>query len=148
MFTVENRLSHGASDGVLPQALISAAQPAVDWRAFAITTYQQRRTHADMALRLSLADRVHTLTGREIALETIWLDRDEQVALAMVDSILFRYAGEQLIVLRPCALCGSGRFTSPPVTSRADVGYALSVWQPRHPECQPDDAINWLDNNE
>jgi hypothetical protein len=89
---------------------------------------------------------VHALTG--IAIEEVWVDHGEQVALTVVDGVPFRYAGEQLTVLRSCVLCGSGRFASPPVTSLADIGCALSAWQPRHLECQPDDPINWLDDSQ
>jgi hypothetical protein len=143
---MEYQLGQSTSGQWIAQPRTNGRLPNDDWKARAITIYHERRPHEDTILRMALADRVYALTG--IAIEEVWVDRDEQVVLAMVDSILFRYAGEQLTVLRPCALCGSGRITSPPLRSLADVGYALSAWQPRHPECQPDDSIHWHDSNE
>jgi hypothetical protein len=95
---------------------------------------------------MALAQRVHALTGRVISLDTVWIDSDAPVAIAGVDGILFRYTGQKLALIQPCALCGSGRLPSQALTSPADIGYALGAGQPRHPQCQPDDPVNWLDD--
>ena len=34
---------------------------------------------------------------------------------------------------------------SPPLATPADLGYALSAWQPLCPDLQPEDPPNWLD---
>lgn len=126
----------------------AAAAQGDDWKTRAIGTYRQRRQRDGAALRSALAQHVRALIGREVAADAMWVDLDQRVALATVDGVRFRWEPAQLVLLRPCALCGTGQFASPPLTSQADVGYALSVWQPRHPECQPDDPANWLDREE
>jgi hypothetical protein len=115
-----------------------------DWKARAITTYQQQRRDDGAALRLGLARHVRALTGRVVHADAIWVDLDGRMALATVDGVRFRWERDQLVILRPCALCGSGQFASAPLTDRAEIGYALSDWQPRHAQCQPDDPVNWL----
>lgn len=118
---------------------------AHDWQARAIAAYRQRRSDADAALRRGFAAHVRALTGRTIDEAAIWVDRAERAATALVDGVRFRYEAGQLALLRPCELCGSGSFASPPLNSPEDLGYALSAWQPRHPQCQPDDPTNWLE---
>jgi hypothetical protein len=115
-----------------------------DWKAQVIATYQQYRQSEGSALRRTLAQRVHALTGHELNEGAIWVDLDERIALATVDGVRFRWERDQLVLLRPCALCGSGQFASAPLTDQAEIGYALSDWQPHHPQCQPDDPVNWL----
>ena len=121
----------------------AAAAHVRDWKAQMITTYQRHRQDEDSALRIALARRLRALIGVEVNLDGIWVDLDERSALVTVDGVRFRWEQSQLVVLRPCALCGGGQFASPPLTSRADVGYALSAWQPHHPHCQPDDPVSW-----
>ena len=120
-----------------------AAAQADDWKTQASAAYQQRRQDECSALRLTLARRLRALIGREIDANGIWVDLDERIALASVDGVHFRLEQSQLTMLRPCAVCGGGQFASPPLMSQADVGYALSAWQPRHPHCQPEDPVNW-----
>ena len=121
----------------------AAAAHVGDWKTQVISTYQRHRQDEDSALRITLAQRVRALTGHEVNVNAIWIDLDERIALVTVDGVRFRWGQSQLVMLRTCALCGSGQFASPPLTSQADVGYALSAWQPRHPQCQPDDPVSW-----
>jgi hypothetical protein len=118
-----------------------------DWKAQAIEAYHQRRPYEDRAMRLALTERVQVFTRCTVAIDAIMVDLDEQFASAVVDSVLFRWGTTGLAILRPCASCGSGRFASPSLTSQADVGYAITVWQPHNPNCQPEDPTNWLDND-
>jgi hypothetical protein len=142
-------MTYPQSEGGAGQALrhrnTAAAAHADDWKTRMIATYQQHRQHEGSTLRITVAQRVRALIGREVNVDAIWVDPDERAALVTVDGLHFRYERTQLVMFRPCALCGGGQFASPPLTSQADIGYALSVWQPRHPQCQPDDPVNWLD---
>ena len=140
-------MNYISSTGTPNQALqgghtVAAAYKG-DWKTQAIATYQQRRQHEDSALRIALAQRVRALTGRAVDVDTIWVDLDERIALASVDGVRFQLQRSQLAILRPCDVCGSGQFASPPLASQADLGYALSAWQPRHPQCQPEDPLSW-----
>lgn len=121
----------------------AAAAHVGDWKTQVISTYQRHRQDEDSALRIALVRGLRALVGVEVTLDDIWVDLDERSALVTVDGVRFRWEQSQLVMLRTCALCGSGQFASPPLTSQADVGYALSVWQPRHPQCQPDDPVSW-----
>lgn len=114
-----------------------------DWKTQLITTYQQHLQYEGASLRITLAQRVRALTGHTVDVDAIWVDLEERIALATVDGVRFRWAQSQLVMLRPYALCGSGQFASPPLTCQADVGYALSAWQPRHPQCEPGDPVSW-----
>jgi hypothetical protein len=136
-------LNQGPSGQALQHGNTAMAAHMNDWKAQVIATYQQHRQSEGSALRRALAQQVRALTGHEVNEGAIWVDLDERIALATVDGVRFRWEHAQLVILRACALCGSGQFASPPLTSQADVGYALSAWQPRHPRCQPDDPVDW-----
>ncbi|MFO7170542.1 MAG: hypothetical protein DIU80_021140 [Chloroflexota bacterium] len=122
------------------------ARRADDWKARAVARYQERQRHEAVELRDALARRLHTLTGLEIAPERIWVDRAERIAGVTVDGVHFRWESGQLTLVRPCELCGIGEIASKPLHTQADIGYALSDWQPRHPACQPEDPANWLES--
>jgi len=136
-------LSEDRAGQALQHGNTVAAAHVDDWKTQMITTYQQHRQYEGSALRITLAQRVRALIGREVNVDAIWVDLDERIALATVDGVRVRWEQSQLVMLRPCALCGSGQFASPPLTSHADVGYALSAWQAHHPQCQPDDPVSW-----
>jgi hypothetical protein len=121
----------------------AAAAHVGAWKTQVISTYQRHRQDEASALRIALVRGLHALVGVEVNVDDIWVDLDERSAHVTVDGVRFRWEQSQLVMLRTCALCGSGQFASPPLTSQADVGYALSVWQPRHPQCQPDDPVSW-----
>jgi hypothetical protein len=136
-------LSEGKAGQALELGNRAAATHVADWKAQMITTYQRHRQGEDSTLRIALARRLRTLIGVEVNRDDIWVDLDEHSALVTVDGIRFRSEQSQLVMLRPCTLCDSGQFASPPLASQADVGYALSAWQPRHPQCRPDDPVSW-----
>ncbi|NTU79503.1 MAG: hypothetical protein HGA45_08890 [Chloroflexales bacterium] len=110
-----------------------------DWQARAIAAYSREQLDA-AALRLKLTTAVHTLTSRTVETGAIFADPLGQVASARVDGVLFRWADSQLVVIRPCAHCGLGTFTSPAVGRVADLGFALGAWQPLHDDCRPFEA--------
>jgi hypothetical protein len=117
------------------------------WKTQATETYRRQRHGESRDLRASLAERVRLLTGREVAEDAMRVDPDERAAWATVDGVRFRLERARLTLRRACELCGSGEFSSLEILSLADLGYALSVWQPRHPTCQPDDPPGWLEDD-
>lgn len=124
----------------------SPAQPAADWQARVINSYRHVQRQALTALPELLATRVSTLTGRAIDPEDVFVDLDAELATVVVDGVVFRARNQQVVVLRSCAECGITRFESAPLFSRADLGYALSAWQPLCRNCQPEDPENWLES--
>jgi hypothetical protein len=123
-----------------------AASQTADWQAREITSYRQAQRQALTLLPELLASRVSALTGREVALEHVFVDTDTEIATVVVDRVVFRAHHHQVVVLRECAECGIERFESPPLYSRADLGYALRGWQPLCRNCQPEDPANWLES--
>lgn len=99
----------------------------------------------DASLRAELAARVRALTGYSLPDGAITADRHARRATAVLDGVVFRLQGHEVIVLRPCTHCGTGLFASPPLVSRADLDYALSDWQPYHTGCEPVDPadVDW-----
>jgi hypothetical protein len=136
--------SEGSANQRLPYANIAPTAHGEGWKTQLITVYQQQQPSEASALQATLAQRVRALTGREMNVDAIWVDLDQRAAFVTVDGVRFRWQQSQLVMLRPCALCGSGEFASQPLISRADVGYALSTWQPHHQQCQLGDPANWL----
>lgn len=110
-----------------------------DWQARAIVSYQQDQQHVAARLSTELAARLQFLTGRVVGPEAIYVDGEAHLATVNVDGVLFRLREHDLVVVRPCVHCGSGSLASPPITSPADLGYALSAWQPLCPHCAPED---------
>jgi hypothetical protein len=117
------------------------------WKERSVAAYRQRRASEDGLLRATLVAQVHHLTGRVIGAREVMVDLDEQLAWVFVDGVQFRLRRQHLVVVRPCVGCGSDQFESPPLASLADLGYALTAWQPRHHSCQPEDLENWLEND-
>ncbi len=120
----------------------AVAQPqASGWQAFAIAAYQQ--SQGDLALRMALAQRLRELTGQSLPLASIYADSAERLASATLDGVRFRLEHGQLALLRSCAHCGQGALASPALHSPADLGYALSDWQPHHAACAAEDSASW-----
>lgn len=115
------------------------------WRAAALAAYALEAGEDDDSLRAELAARVRRLTGCAIPDGAITADGSARRATAVLDGEVFQLQGHELIVLRPCAHCGTGLFASPSLASRADLGYALSDWQPYHAGCEPVDPadVDW-----
>jgi hypothetical protein len=114
-----------------------------EWRRQAIEAYAQAERVETGALAMELASRVLALTGRVVAREAVVVDRAARTATAAVDGTLFQLQGQRLVVLRPCADCGVGLYPSPAIESLADLGHALSAWQPSCPDCLAGDLRSW-----
>jgi hypothetical protein len=134
-----------ARRALAPTYIPAAAQP-VDWQARAIRSYRHAQRLALTTLPDLLASRVSALTGRSVDPEDVFVDIDTEIATVVVDGVVFRAHHQQVVVLRECVECGIERFESPPLYSRADLGYALRGWQPLCRNCRPEDPANWLES--
>jgi hypothetical protein len=134
--------------------MLSTEAPAIfvnwagDWRDQAVIAYHHRRPRAMIAMKTDLAGRLHMLIGRRVPEDSIYADPERQIAVVVVDNVLFRWRTQAVVIVQPCAECGLGQFESPALLQSADVGYALSAWQPLHPHCQPEDPVNWLERED
>ena len=128
-----------------------AAQPArnasapvpFDWRVRAVAAWEASREATADHLRAELTSRLFALTSRDVPADAIYVNPTDQAAVTRLDGILFRLADGDLSIVRPCDHCGTGELTSRPLYTRSDLGYALSDWQPRHADCQLEDAPDW-----
>lgn len=109
------------------------------WHSEAIAYYMGAADELVLHLRRRLAERVGSLTGLAISRREITVNLGARRAFATVDGVVFQLRGHDLSIVRPCAYCGTGRFETPPITERVDLGYALAGWQAYHPECEPSD---------
>lgn len=112
------------------------------WQAAALTAYALEAGADGAHLRSELAARVRALNGCAVPDSAITADSSARLAVAVVDGVLFQLRGHDLRLLRTCAHCGTGRFDSPALSSRADLGHALSGWQPYHVGCEPADPAS------
>lgn len=114
---------------------------ATRWRARTVEEYELSLLDRRARLRTDLTTRLLGLTGKPLLLESVYVKSDGRFAVAGVDGETFRlYSEDALVLLRPCAYCGTGSFESPRITDRVDLGYALSAWHPLHEECEDYDA--------
>jgi hypothetical protein len=90
-------------------------------------------------LRASLAARVTALTGCVVASSSVVVDGAARVAFLALDGVRFRLRRDVVVLLRPCAHCGTGEFASAPLACQEDLGHALGVWRPLHHACEADD---------
>ena len=135
-----------AARRTLAPTYIPAASQPIDWQARAVRSYQHAQRQALTILPELLASRVSALTGRSVEPKDVFVDMDAELATVVVDGVVFRAHDQQVFVLRECAECVIERFESPPLYSRADLGYALRGWQPLCSSCQPEDPANWLES--
>jgi hypothetical protein len=105
----------------------------------AIAAYRKAQPAMTAELRADMAARLIALTGQTIASETIFVESHTRTAIAVVENVVFRLVDQELVVLRPCAYCGTGQFASPAIHNVVDLGYALSEWEPLHDDCAPED---------
>ena len=113
------------------------------WQARTVEAYRLSREEETLALGAELAERVGILTGRRGAPASVAVDGEARVAFVALDGVRFRLRRHDVVLLRGCAHCGTGEFASDPLTSPEDVGHALSVWQPLHRACEPEDPPEW-----
>jgi hypothetical protein len=136
----------------MPMQMIDAAvvttprgAQATGWQTRAVEEYEQSFPDKRTQLRKDLAGQLLGLTGRPLPLENVYVDADGSLAVAGVDGETFRlYRQDGLVLVRPCAHCGTGSFESPKITDRADLGYALLAWCPLHEDCEDYDASETL----
>jgi hypothetical protein len=117
-----------------------------DWQAQAVAVYTETIGVARLRLRQRLSEQLRTLTGCVAPKETIAVDSVGRSASAVVDSAQFLLRRNELVIVRPCAYCGTDRFVSEPLERQADLGYVLAVWAPYHRECKPvdpSDDVSW-----
>jgi hypothetical protein len=129
-----------SGDCVLPQ------QESSDWRAKATAVYAAATDAARQRLRRCLAERLLALIGYAPPKETIVVDAVGRSASVALDGALFLLRRDELVIVRPCAYCETGRFESEPLDSQADLGYVLAIWAPYHHDCEPvdpPDDVSW-----
>ena len=108
---------------------------ALGWQAAAVEEYERSRSARVAGLRTALCARIRKLTGKHTPPEDIYTDG--HLAVAGVEGVTFRlYHGTNLVLVRVCAYCGTGRFESPQITDLSDLGFALSAWMPLHEDCE------------
>jgi hypothetical protein len=116
---------------------------AGSWQTEAIEHYRRAITGVEDALRAELEGRVASLTGRHVTPSLVVVDRDARIAFLALDGVRFRLRRHDVVLLRPCAHCGTGEFASEPLITRCDLGHALGVWQPLHHACEAEDPPEW-----
>lgn len=113
------------------------------WRRRAVEKYEGSLPIRRERLRVDLAARLPALTGRPLSPQDVNASPEGRLAVADVEGAVFRLwrrSGEarSLVLARPCAYCGTGRFESPEITTTEDLGRALSAWRPLHVDCEDD----------
>ncbi len=129
----------------IPDIEQSGAQSR-SWQTAILAEYTENIGEAALRRRSTLAGWILQLTGRVVPEQVIIVDAAARWAMTMVDGVMFQLSGHDLVVVLPCAHCGTGRFESAPITSRIDLGYTLAAWQPFHGDCEPTDPnadVNW-----
>lgn len=112
------------------------------WQMAVIAEYRDSTDDRRARLRRRLVGRLQALTSCIPAERTIAADAAARRATAVVDGVMFRLCGRDLLVVRPCAHCGTGHFESSPIESRRDLGYTLAAWEPYHHDCEPADLAD------
>lgn len=123
--------------------MVHAAPEAAQAEAWQVQSVQESERslmaeHDD--LREELAARILALTWQRIPPENVYADG--RLADADMGVISFRlYRHGLLVVVRPCAYCGTGHFESPEISGLEDLGRALSssAWRPMHEDCKDHD---------
>jgi hypothetical protein len=138
-----------------PASVQTPARPALrvisrpqTWYSRAVEAYRQAEREEVAALQAEMVSRLAALIGRIIEAQTIYVDRTARTATVAVDGIVFRLRSGELVVQQSCVECGIARYESPAIRTLADLGYALSVWQPTCVSCQAEDPANWLDGQD
>ena len=138
-----------------PSSVKAALRPALrvisrpqSWHSRAVEAYRHAEREEVASLQAEMISRIAALIGRNIEAQSIYVDRAERTATVAVDSIVFRLRRGELVLQRSCVECGLGRYESPAIRTLADLGYALSAWQPTCVSCQAEDPPNWLDGQD
>ncbi|HET9223244.1 MAG TPA: hypothetical protein VFO07_12110 [Roseiflexaceae bacterium] len=138
-----------------PASVQTAPRPALrvisrpqTWHGRAVQAYWQTEREEVAALQAEMVSRIAALIRRDVEAEAIYVDRAERTATVAVDGVVFRLRRGELVLQRTCPECCIGRYESPAVRTLADLGYALSAWQPPCVNCQAEDPANWLDGQD
>jgi hypothetical protein len=142
--TYAARHTNGLVSRVATDYLPAAPAEGRGWQADAVASYQAALDQ-ERPLATTLAARIYTLSGRVVSPEAVFVDHEAGRAAVVVDGVTFRMRAGQVVILRSCVECGLGHIESAPLATRADLGYALSAWEPRHPGCEEEDPANWLE---
>ena len=113
------------------------------WQTDAIQAYRFAVMQEESTLRAEMADRVAALTGCRIPPQQVAVDCDARIAFLALDGVRFRLRQHEVVLLRPCANCGTGEFASDPLTTKGDLGHALGVWRPLHHGCEVENPAEW-----
>lgn len=117
-----------------------------DWQKLAVEEYDRLLPTRRLELRADFVDRLLALTGHLIPLTSVHMDNDARMAIAKQDGSLFRLDDRgRLVLLRPCAYCGTGQFESPEIHRPGNLGYAVSHWTPVHEGCGDDTSEHSAD---
>jgi len=120
---------------------VPETEQAAGWQVQAIEKYERSLPAGRAGLREELAARILVLTGLRVSSEDAYADASGRLAVAGVDGTTLRlYRGGDLVMVRSCAYCETGRFESPQISDVADFGYALGVWRPLHEDCEDQDG--------
>ena len=136
ILTLTDRPSMAAGPVSIPARDRGSALPRSGWQDQAIATYHRT---APTSLLVQLVARVEALTGHAVAPTAAYVDPSARLAQVAVDGVLFRWQAGTLVVLRPCAGCGSELLASPAIADPADLGHALAGWVPGGRHCPPAD---------
>ena len=115
------------------------------WQRRAVEAYQYVAREETAALPVELAARIASLTGQIVKPDAIYVDHEDRCAVATVEEVTFRLIRRRLHILRRCDACGAGQYESPPINNLADLGYALSTWQPPCQHCHAEEEPDWTD---
>src|SRR5262245_63227559 len=129
-----------------PSSIQTAPRPALrvisrpqTWHSRAVEAYRQAEHEEIAVLQAEMVSRIAALIRRDIEAESVYVDRAERTATVAVDAVVFRLRRGELVLQRSCVECGIGRYESPAIRTLADLGYALSEWQPPCGNCQEAD---------
>jgi len=109
------------------------------WQVRAIQAYHEATQQELAVLPAVLAAWVAALTDRPVMPDQVYVDKDARAGHLSVEGVHFRLAHDELVVLRKCVSCGNHEYASPPIGTVAELGYALSAWQPTCEQCALND---------
>lgn len=116
-----------------------------EWQKRAVEEYERLLPTRRLELGADIVDRLLALTGHVIPSRNIYVDNDAHRAIANQDGSLFRLDRGRLVLLRPCAYCGTVQFESPEIHGPEGLGYALGHWHPLHEACGDDSSVHSAD---
>jgi hypothetical protein len=126
-------------------ALDDGACIGYDWRTEAIDLYRLAHARQRATIAAEVALQVEALTGIVVPADEVYVDPQTCRATVTLEGATFRLLGGNLALVRPCSYCGCGLYESTPITTREDLGYALSAWEPLCADCPCADETDWVE---